>query len=192
MTNYSTLSDWDLQHLLKSGDPYAYTAIYDRYKWILHKHAYSKLKDREAASDVIQDLFTSIWQNRESLQIKSNLSGYLYQGVRNRVLNLIAHKQVENKYIDSLQTFIQKGDHIADHLVRERQLAVIIEKEISSLPAKMREVFELSRKLHMSHREIAIQLNVSEQTVKTQVRNALRILRVKLGLLSLICVLFCF
>ncbi len=58
----------------------------------------------------------------------------------------------------------------------------IIEKEIGALPPKMREVFELSRKENLSHKEIAEKLNLSEKTVKKQVNNSLKILRSKLGM----------
>ena len=60
-------------------------------------------------------------------------------------------------------------------------MGTIIEKEIAELPAKMREVFELSRKQHFSHKQIAEKLEISEQTVSKHVANALRILRVRLG-----------
>ncbi|MDO7743049.1 MAG: sigma-70 region 4 domain-containing protein, partial [Pedobacter sp.] len=86
--------------------------------------------------------------------------------------------------------YIDHDFNYADHRIRERDLATIIEKEISCLPAKMREVFELSRKSHLSHKEIAILLDLSELTVRTQVKKALRILRLKLGLLIYLLILF--
>lgn len=189
MEDYSKFCDSELQGLLMGGDARAFTEIYHRYKGVLHQHALNMLKDRDEAKDILQELFTNLWHNRESIHIQINLSGYLYSGIRNRVLNLIAHKQVESKYIASLEDFIHKGEFITDHRVRERQLAELIEKEIAALPPKMREIFRLSRISNMSHKEIAEGLSLSEQTVRTQVRNALRLLRVKLGLLILVPVL---
>jgi RNA polymerase sigma-70 factor (ECF subfamily) len=58
----------------------------------------------------------------------------------------------------------------------------MIEKEMAALPSGMQKIFELSRREHLSHREIAAQLNISEETVKKQVNNALRILRSKLSM----------
>jgi RNA polymerase sigma-70 factor (ECF subfamily) len=71
-------------------------------------------------------------------------------------------------------------------LVREKQLAAIIEREIAALPPKMREVFVLSRKEYLTHKEIAELLGISEQTVSKHVTNALKILRVKLGAVAYI------
>jgi RNA polymerase sigma-70 factor (ECF subfamily) len=59
----------------------------------------------------------------------------------------------------------------------------LIEKEIATLPPKMREVFELSRKANLNYREIAEKLNISDNTVKKQMSNALKILRSRLGVI---------
>ncbi len=71
---------------------------------------------------------------------------------------------------------------LTDHLVREKQMKAIIEREISKLPKKMRIVFELSRNEHLSHKEIAETLNLSEQTVTDQIKKALKILRTRMGM----------
>jgi RNA polymerase sigma-70 factor (ECF subfamily) len=74
----------------------------------------------------------------------------------------------------------------ADYLVREKELGQLIENEIVRLPEKMQEVFRMSRQSHLSHKEIAQGLGLSETTVKKHVNNALKVLRPKFGtLLSL-------
>jgi RNA polymerase sigma factor (sigma-70 family) len=73
--------------------------------------------------------------------------------------------------------------------VREHQLSQLIEQEINQLPPKMREIFVLSRKHNLSHRQIAEQLDIAEPTVKKQVANALKILRTKLGLFAYLMML---
>jgi len=182
----NAVSDHDLISLFQKGNEDAYIEIYNRYKWLLHAHAYKKLGDRDAANDVVQDLFTSLWLKRHDVFITTTLSAYLYTAVRNRVLNIIEHRTIESKHIDSLLEYANRYVAATDHLVREKQLIEIIEKEIAGLPPKMREVFELSRKSHLTHREIAEQLDISEETVKKQVKNALKILRIRLGLLAYI------
>lgn len=189
MHNYTSLSDPELIDLLKAGDKLAYTHIYDRYNWLLHTHAYKKLNDREEAKDVVQGVFMTLWAKRESIELTSNLAGYLYTAIRNQILNLIAHKQVQSKYIDSIADFAEVGTVQADFQVRERELQSIIEREIALLPPKMREIFLMSRKANLTHREIALDLNLSEHTVRTQIRNALRILRVRLGILGFLVLL---
>lgn len=184
MDAVKTLSDAELVDLLKSGDQLAYTEIYDRYILILLNHAYNKTRDREEAKDIVHEVFTTLWARRENFNCQSNLSGYLYAAVRNNILNQVVHNDVKGKYLASIAQFINYNNSqvITDHLVREHQLSSIIEKEIAELPPKMREVFELSRKQHFSHKQIAEKLEISEQTVSKHVTNALRILRVRLGI----------
>ena len=133
--------------------------------------------------DIVQELFTNLWLKREELTLTGYLSGYLYAAVRNRIFDLLAKNRLKVSYIESIQKFANNGDICTDHLVRQNLLKDIIEKEIRALPPRTREIFELSRKGYFTHREIAQQLDISEQTVKTTVNNALRILRVKLGTL---------
>ncbi|MDO7742113.1 MAG: RNA polymerase subunit sigma-70, partial [Pedobacter sp.] len=69
--------------LLKSGDQKAFAEIYNRYKFVLHHHAWNKIRDKEEAQDTIQEVFSMIWTKRETINIGTNLSGYLYSCVRN-------------------------------------------------------------------------------------------------------------
>ncbi|MGH2624180.1 MAG: sigma-70 family RNA polymerase sigma factor, partial [Sphingobacterium sp.] len=102
---------------------------------------------------------------------------------RNKILNIIAHKKVLAAHEASLQLFLDSKPVPTDYQTRDKQLALLIESEIQSLPKKMKEIFILSRKEHLSHKEISEKLNISEKTVKNQVNNALKILRSKFGLL---------
>lgn len=173
--------------LLNKGDHLAYAQIYDRYKFILQAHAINKLRNREEARDIIQEVFTYLWLKHEVIEFSGNLSGYLYGSVRHAILNKFAHQQVCEKYLDSLKTFSGQDNIVTDQRIRENQLKEYIEKEIGQLPSKMRAVFELSRKEYLSHQEIAWKLGISEQTVSKHITNALKILKVKLGVL--ICML---
>jgi RNA polymerase sigma-70 factor (ECF subfamily) len=190
MVTYDCMSDFDLADLIAADDHDAFAEIYERYFGLLYIHALKKLRDKDEARDLVQDLFAHLWMRRGSFDQHTNISNYLYASVRNRVLNLIAHKHVADRYLLSLAVDDMKAEAITDHRIRERQLAGMIESEISALPPKMREVFELSRKLNYTHREIAIQLNLSEQSVRSHVKGALRILRTKFS--TFINVLFFF
>lgn len=182
MDDYKRFTDQELTDLLRLGDRSAYAEIYDRYIFVLLNHTYNKTRNREEAKDIVHEVFAKLWDIKEDLQIKTNLAGFLYTAARNMILNRLTHKTVEDKYFTSILQFAEQPQTVTDHRLRENQLIAIIEKEIADLPAKMREVFELSRKQHLSHKEIAERLHISEQTVSKHVTNALKILRVKLGI----------
>jgi RNA polymerase sigma-70 factor (family 1) len=181
MAALNNLSDGDLFDLFKSGSHAAYEEIYNRYYAALYIHAFKRLQEREECRDIIQELFTNLWLKREDTEINGQLSGYLYTSVRNRIFDLLARKKLKSTYITSIQEFALAGQVATDYRVRKNQLAAIIEQEIQLLSPRTREIFELSRKGHFTHREIAEHLNISEQTVKSTVNNALKVLRVKLG-----------
>lgn len=184
MADYGLYTDQDLAERLKAGDHSAFAEIYNRYKFVLHNHAWNKIRNMDEANDALQEVFSTLWLKRESINIGSNLSGYLYTSIRNHLLNVIVRKEVRTRYINSIQQFTNEGGVGTDHLVRENMLRAAIEKEIAVLPPRMREVFELSRKQHLSHKEIAAIMNTSEQTVKKQMTKALKILRSKLSLIA--------
>lgn len=169
--------------LMKSGDQRAFAEIYERYFDLLYLHAYNRIRDKDEAKDLVQELFTQLWSKRGVLEPGANFSNYLYTWVRNQVINAIAHQHVEAKYRSSFPGRISVVEALTDHRVRERQLAALIEKEIQALPPRMRTVFQLSRNANMNYKEIAEKLYLSEQSVRSHVKNALRTLRVRLGTL---------
>lgn len=175
-------SDKELFFLVKSGDERAFTEIYSRYWPVLFRHARRMLKDDEDATDIVQDVFATLWSRAAVLEPGESVSSYLYAATRNRVIDLINKNKRHDHYIFSLQEFVNKGTFTADERVIERELKARIEKEIGNLPAKMRKTFELSRKHHLSYREIAQITETSEGTVKKQVYNALKILKPKFGI----------
>jgi RNA polymerase sigma-70 factor (family 1) len=190
LTAYSELSDQELAALLRQGDTAAFAQIYHQFKARLYLHALRTLKDPDDATDLVQEVFTNLWDKRESFTIKSSIGNYLYGAVRNRVFNHIAHQTITTQYAQSIQSFLASGEMITDNLIREKELAAIIEREINSLPEKMRQVFLISRNTDLSHKEIGKQLGISDKTVKKQVGNAVRILRLKINLLVLFSFFF--
>lgn len=183
-------SDLELARMIARDDTHAFSEIYRRYRGVLYLHALRMLHDEEEAKDVLQDLFTVLWDNRHGIQYHSSFSSYLYKALRNRILDLMSHKKVEQKYIDSLARFIEEGECVTDQLIREKELAQVIESEISLLPPRMREVFEMSRNTDLSYKQIADELHISDKTVKKQVSSALHILRNKIDLAFIFTLIF--
>ncbi|ADY52091.1 RNA polymerase, sigma-24 subunit, ECF subfamily [Pseudopedobacter saltans DSM 12145] len=181
MKNLKLYTDAELFDLVKNGHSFAFSEIYNRYWEILFRHAYRLLKDKDLAKDIVQEVFVSLWDKIGELDLQFSINAYLYKSVRNKVLNLIEKDKVKNNYLESLAAFINSSEAITDYRLRERLLKEKIEKEIADLPPKMRQIFEMSRKQNLSHRQIAKELNLSDKTVKKQMSNAIKILRLKLG-----------
>ena len=176
-TNASKSSDQELSISLGAGSGTAFAEIYERYWSLLLSHAIKMLKDEEKAQDAVQDVFQMLWEKSPTLNIHTSLSSFLYTSLRYRILDKLKRDKIEDRFLNTLQTEIESGVSSTDDAMAEKEFARKIEEGLNMLPPKMRTVFELSRMNDYSYREISKELNLSENTVKKQISNSLKILR---------------
>lgn len=181
MKMYSEFTDSELIRLLKDRNHEAFAEIYNRYAVLMFYKVNQMLRDEEPSKDLVQDLFVALWDKPELIEENNNLAGYLYIGARNRVLKFIQRNKLKNDHIASLAKYASEISLETIQDIDERELKIIVQREIDNLPPKMRVIFEMSRKDNLSHAEIAGKLGLSDHTVKKQVNNALKILRSKLS-----------
>lgn len=193
MAAYSTYTDQELILLLKEGDELAFTEIYRRHWHMLYLHAWKVLNDKDNAKDLVQDFFFAFWEKSAALDLKTNLKGYLYRGITNRVLNALRKQKTNNDFIDLIAAGMDEADNTTVETIDEHQLLALIDAELNQLSPRSREIFEMSRKDFLSNKEIAERLDMTEEAVKKQVQRAVKTLRLKLGhysglsLLLLVC-----
>lgn len=180
MIDYSAFSDDQLMTLLKDKNQLAFTEVYRRYWHILYLHAYRMLADEEGAKDIIQDLFIALWSKVATIEINSNLKSYLYMMTRNRVINYIRKNKINDDFVLMLAEAMPESDGRLVKQIDDRDLITLIDKEINQLPARMKQVFEMSRKDFLSNKEIAAILGTTEETVKKQISNSLKVIKFKL------------
>lgn len=188
MSTYKSLTDQELFVLLQDGNKLAFEEIYERFNGLLYIYACKMIADREDARDIVQEIFVYLWSN-PSIQIKTQLSSYLYTAVRYKIFDWFDKNKSRSNYLQSLEDFAQQGAYVTDDYIREKEFASLIEKEVSLLPPKMRVIFEMSRQQHLSQKEIAEILHLSDKTVKKQMSNALRVLRLKLTSFLLLAII---
>jgi RNA polymerase sigma-70 factor (family 1) len=177
MTAYNKFTDEQLVALLKTGNQQAFTEIYDRYAANLAGFAGSKLYNLDDAKDILHDLFVKLWENRGQIHINSNLQSYLFAMVRHRIVDKIRKNITREEYAFMLQSLTTANQYNIDKQVEAKELRQTIENSLVQLPARVKEIFKLSREEGLSNREIAEKLNLSEQTIKNQISAALKHLR---------------
>jgi RNA polymerase sigma-70 factor (ECF subfamily) len=182
MAVYGKHSDHELASLLRGGDHSAFREIYDRYDKLLYIFAYRKLKQREEARDVVQEVFAWLWNNRSAIPDNATLAAYLYKSVLNKIFDIFRHQNIIQKWIENGKHYIDVADSETDYLIRERDIQEIIQREIDRMPPRMKEIYELKRKQYMTVKEIAEELDLSEHTVSTQLKRAQKHLKLKLGM----------
>lgn len=181
MPDYSKYSDEDLLVFLKKDDHAAFAEIFNRYDALLFNFAYKKVRDKDEAKDILQEVFVRLWNNRSVLELKISLHSYLYRAVLNKTLNLFRHQGIRENHVLALQQMIEETAQESDYSIREKDIERLIELEVAALPPKMKEVFELRKKQFLTNKQIAEQMGISEQTVETHMKRALRVLRTRLG-----------
>jgi RNA polymerase sigma-70 factor (ECF subfamily) len=173
---------------LARGDIKAFEMLYnEQYNSLCH-FAKRFVLDLEAAREIVQGVFVSIWEKRTSLPDEISLKTYLYASVRNRCLDYLKHLKVEYEYekmrvreiTESGNNSFNEIDHPLDGLITT-ELENAIKDAIDSLPDKCKEIFELSRFKGLKYREIAEELNISVKTVETQMSRAIHTLKKKLS-----------
>ncbi|MBL1407494.1 RNA polymerase sigma factor [Sphingobacterium faecale] len=180
------IDDKELLSRMCAGDHLAFQEIYQRYHELLYIFAYRKLKDEVEARDVVHDVFAWLLEKGASLSINSTLSSYLYKSVLNKIFDIFRKKDTFQRYVDRGEYYIDVDSKETDYLIREKDVRALIDNEIAAMPPRMREVYELKYRQHLTHEEIAQQLGISPETVKTHIKHATKHLKDKLGLVVFI------
>ncbi len=163
---------------LQFSDEQSFERLFRYYYEPLANFALKYLGDPNEAEEVVQEVFTYVWQKKGQLDIKTNPKSYLYGAVRNGCLNYLKHQKVANLYV---QRALHGGDHFDQVDIMElSELESTIQQAIEKLPPKCKEIFELNRFEGKRYKEIAEQLGISLKTVENQMGKALKVMREEL------------
>lgn len=168
--------------VLRAWDESSVSMLYAHFYRSLVVYA-SEIVGDEEAEDIVQEVFSILWERRLDFDSESQLSTYLYRSVRNAAISWQRHENVKERYRDAASK--SPDENIPEVDVREeklrkeevyRQLMLCIDE----LPPRQREIF-LKCMEGKKNSEIAEQLNISAETVKVQKRRAMQTLRGKLS-----------
>jgi RNA polymerase sigma factor, sigma-70 family/RNA polymerase sigma-70 factor, Bacteroides expansion family 1 len=173
------LAEQYLVESIKKGDQKSFEFLFKSNYSNLCKYARNIVHNEITAEDLVMDIFVRIWESPEKLVISTSISGYLYQCVHNHCINYLTrkHKQFSELNAETIEQLnvLMPADTSGDPLIGINivELTNRIDKSIELLPEECRKIFILSRKEELSHKEIAAQLGISENTVKVQIYRAL-------------------
>ena len=162
---------------LIDGDEDAFCELYAAYKNRLLYFAMKFVKSREFAEDIFQDAFTVVWQSRRFINPDASFSFYLYTIVRNRILNQIRDMANEDKLKEYILSHAVDSANETNNKILFDDLKDVLSRALEQLTPRQREVFNMSRDLQMSHKEIAEALGVSVNTVQEHISVSLKVIR---------------
>jgi len=177
-----TWSDSELFEELKKDNKMAFSILFDRYSDILFRFIQKRIESIPDVEDIIQEVFISMWNRRSKIEVGDSIYPYLFKAAKYEMIDWLIKSEKRNRHLDYLE--INKDQYLIgttseDELIA-KELAKLLENEMSRMPDTMRSIFRLSRSEDMSIKDIANQLSLSEQTVKNNVSMALNRLKFKL------------
>lgn len=184
---------------IRSGNEKAFRAVYDLYFLRLERFAAAYVIDRREAQDIVQSVFLTLWDRKESLYPETNINNYLITLTKNQCLNYLRHARAQLNYLTRQEQ--KNAELLLNYYALEKlnenklfsdELEIAAKQAIDSLPGQSREVFILSRIEGMKYQEIAQKLEVSVKTVEKKMSIALELLRVALKDYYLLLVPFLF
>ena len=177
---------------LKNGDEKAFETLFWKYNEHVYHFIYSLLYEKSMAEDLTQNVFLKIWEKHETIDVEQNFDAYLFTIARNLVYKETENRLLSEKLTESLQRQLSDADSLTEERIDAESLREYINSLIEELPPSRREIFRLNRHEHLSYKEIAERLSISEKTVETQLSRALRFLRDRLSSDGFLCLITLF
>jgi len=164
------------------GDPEAFELLFRKYYIRLCGFANKFLNNHNEAEDIVQEVFTTLWENRELIDSNNSLKAYIFRITQNLSINKLRRKVVESRYTEVYKlVYIDHKESSGFESLLGKELEENINLAIDRLPPGCSKVFRMSRVEGLKYDEIATALNISVKTVETQMSKALRMLRIQLG-----------
>lgn len=166
---------------IKLGDEQAFELLYRKLYVKLCAFSNKFLNDPDAAQEIVQDVFTKIWEGREGIDPEASIKSYLFKIAQNLSINTLRRKKVESRYIEIYKLiYIEQDEYSSLESLIAKDLEEDIINSIAKLPLQCRKIFELSRSEGLKYKEIAETMNISIKTVEAQMSKAFRSLRIEL------------
>ena len=166
---------------LASGDFKSFNVLYEKYHRALYHFSLRLSKNKHEAEELVQSVFVTVWETRQTIDPSKSFSTYLFNIARNRFYDMLRRRVVESCYADYILHQDQpEMDDDLEKQIEDRETNEIIQKLLQQVPERRQEIFRLRHEENLSYKQIAEKLQISENTVDTQIRNVLNFLRKEL------------
>ena len=175
------IRDTEIIRRIRNGDKGQFESLFRSSYVSLIRYAKTLIKDHDTAEEIVQDLFFRFWQDKEKINIKSSLNGYLFRSVHNRCLHHIEHNRVVDRHAEEMSYSQTESQESPSDILSYKELQDKIARILERLPEKCGKIFTMSRFEGLKYTEIAEKLSVSVKTVEANMGRALREFRKELA-----------
>ena len=174
MIAFNKITDLQIR-IARNEDHKAYKELFTSlYTYLLH-FAFSLVKMKQPAEEIVSDVFIKIWQKRKELEKIENLKVYLYISTKNTALNYLEkQKRAATDNIDKFANQFKSIYFDPEQLMITADMVSLIHEAIENLPLRCKMIFKLVKEDNLKYKEVAEILSISEKTVENQLAIALR------------------
>lgn len=171
-------NDRILLEKLKSGDIACFELLYSKYSGKLYNYILSLSKsDFYLTEEIVQNVFVKIWEIRQHINTEGSFNSFVYTVGRNMFLNVVKNRLQEHLYHDYVVDHENVLENSVEKEIEYKMLEEQIGRLIEQLPPARRNIYILSRIKNLPNKEIAALLNISENTVESQLNKATQFMR---------------
>lgn len=164
------IEDKILFNEIRKGNKLVYESLFNEYYEHFVQFANNYLFDQQASEDIVQDLYVHVWENAKKLNIHSSIKSYFYQALKNRCLNYLKRLRLkDDKDILYVEALLSARD---DTTFYDPEILNQVKAAINLLPQQMSKIMYMKYIDGLKQMEIAEELNISVNTVKTQLKRA--------------------
>lgn len=142
---------------------------------------YNNLRDVEVAKGMVQDIFKSLWERRDELEITTSVERYLLRSAKFKVFEYIRNSKSRLEHAEAALLYTSTAANSTENDVLYNSLKEKVGDLVDTLPSQCRNVFKLSREQGLSNKEIASLLLISERAVEYHITRALSTLKTNLS-----------
>lgn len=161
---------------LKQGDLASFNIVFRDFQPLVFNFSRRLTHNTDDAKELVQEVFVTVWEKRETINPELNFEQFLYTIARNKVYNRSRRRVYEHAYREYLSMLAAHANE-TENKVRFNELVNVLERAFEQLPPVRKKVFLLSRVKGMSNEAIAHQMQTSTSNIKNHINKALRLIR---------------
>lgn len=161
-------------------DAQSFEAIYNLYWEKVYAICYNHIREIEPAQEMVQDIFKSLWERKDELEINGSIDHYLSRAAKFKVFEYIRNKSTRKKHMECALIDYCDASNCTEDDIFFNNLKQEVGQLVDRLPCQCKRVYQMSRAEHLSNKEIASALLISERAVEQHLSKALRFLRANL------------
>lgn len=176
--SFDKLPDHELLKRCQTGNQKAYHALFSRYFESMYRYTLKYIRNHAVAEELAMDVLFRFWQRMDNLSPDTNLPAYLFTSAKNALADHWRKKELATVVL--MEDDVHLHARPADYELDRKETEVLYKQSVDTLSPQCREVFILSRELGLTYPQIAQEMNLSVNTVKSYMTTALKGLRIKL------------